>query len=892
MKLKALRLSNVGVFSEPVSVDGFSGSLDVLVGDNEFGKSTIFRALQAVFLKKYSGSSTGIKALASGGSGFPLIEADFEVESRLWRISKKFGRAGKAELRQVDKSARFSGDDAEVELRRLLGIDADSTPGQFDLLWVGQTKGLAAPEFDNGAAKSKKNTRGAPSKILEAIDSEVAQVATGPVARMVVARVEKALGELVTGRGARKHGRLANARQHLAGFEEQHAVAARTVRETEGLVAELAKIRAEGNALFDPRQRDDQDALLKGLRDQIADVRRLREREKTVVAQRDGARSRFLKAQADLEAFDQDLNALTRLHEGTSQYKAQLEKLREDLKVAAGDAQTVRARVDELRAREGRLVLAERRQDGLRKREQVQDLLATRRRGLKAAQETIARVERLGQTLREISAEDALYDRFIALEREIELLERQMDAALPTVYVAYEKGATAKIRQGKEPVKDKARISVREATTFTIDGVGALKVVPGLAEDRAAQEDQLAKFRSDATEILVRCGAEDAKGLRALRQERREVFGELAAAQARLDGLAPEGIATLETSVRELEGSLANFDGLPAEDETIGPDDDVLQLLAQVREALHEAEGEARARVADHDKLKSQVDTLAAKLGERVAQRLELEQSLGGADVRALKRENLARTVDEAKAALSSAEQTVSTLPKAEDAPEIGALEDQLARGEQEHKVSLRRGEEVQKKIAHLEGQIQRAAEGAAGLQLVWLEGEVARAQKDVEDVELDVDALRLLKETLDEAMARSREDVVAPVLQRLQPYLGGVFPGAEIVFGDNFKVEGLARSDGVETVSWLSDGTVEQLALIVRLAYARLLADAGTPMPFVLDDPLAYSDDARLVRTFECLRQAADVHQVIVLSCREQSFEALGGARLTVGPWDSGALN
>ncbi len=45
MKLRAIRLKEVGRFSAPVALEGLSGGLDVLAGPNELGKSTILRAV-------------------------------------------------------------------------------------------------------------------------------------------------------------------------------------------------------------------------------------------------------------------------------------------------------------------------------------------------------------------------------------------------------------------------------------------------------------------------------------------------------------------------------------------------------------------------------------------------------------------------------------------------------------------------------------------------------------------------------------------------------------------------------------------------------------------------------------------------------------------------------
>ena len=83
-----------------------------------------------------------------------------------------------------------------------------------------------------------------------------------------------------------------------------------------------------------------------------------------------------------------------------------------------------------------------------------------------------------------------------------------------------------------------------------------------------------------------------------------------------------------------------------------------------------------------------------------------------------------------------------------------------------------------------------------------------------------------------------------------------------------------------------LSDGTREQIAVLVRLGLARLLADTGEPLPLILDDALVFSDDERIVAAFSALRAASAHHQVIVLTCRAKAFEALGGARLALRPW------
>jgi hypothetical protein len=143
-----------------------------------------------------------------------------------------------------------------------------------------------------------------------------------------------------------------------------------------------------------------------------------------------------------------------------------------------------------------------------------------------------------------------------------------------------------------------------------------------------------------------------------------------------------------------------------------------------------------------------------------------------------------------------------------------------------------------------------------------------------------------LLEAELGAEEARLQASYLAPVLARLGPYLDLVFPDAAIALGAGYGVEGLLRGSEQEAFRRLSDGTREQIAVLVRLAFARLLADQGLGVPLLLDDALVYSDDRRIADMHRALEAAARVHQVIVLTCREQSFAGLRGERVVLKPW------
>lgn len=165
-------------------------------------------------------------------------------------------------------------------------------------------------------------------------------------------------------------------------------------------------------------------------------------------------------------------------------------------------------------------------------------------------------------------------------------------------------------------------------------------------------------------------------------------------------------------------------------------------------------------------------------------------------------------------------------------------------------------------------------------------EGERERANRDVERLEEEIAALRLLLQTLKGATDAIKSRYFDPVARAITPYLVRLFPDAAVDLEEGFSLRALTRAGEREEFTVLSDGTREQLAVLVRMGFARVLAERGVPVPLVLDDPLVYSDDGRLAAMCRALEDAGSVHQVVLMTCRETAFQKLAGRRLSVEIW------
>lgn len=175
--------------------------------------------------------------------------------------------------------------------------------------------------------------------------------------------------------------------------------------------------------------------------------------------------------------------------------------------------------------------------------------------------------------------------------------------------------------------------------------------------------------------------------------------------------------------------------------------------------------------------------------------------------------------------------------------------------------------------------------EGRAG-DVERLSGLLEQAEETVRRYETDIAALKLLIATLTRAIEAVRTRYLEPVTNALLPYLKQVFPGAGVAFRDGFSLQALTRAGEREDFASLSDGTREQLAVLVRMGFAGLFAARRAPVPLVLDDPLVYSDDGRLHAMCAALNDAGRSYQIVVLTCRQTAFAALDAHRLTLAPW------
>lgn len=891
MKLRSLALNQFKKFTSPVRLDGIGDGLNVVVGPNEMGKSTLLDALRAALFEKYSSKAQPIAALQNDrNQAGPVVELAFEMKDGPYTITKRFIKKPYARLSCPD-GRTLEGDAAEDTLRALLGFDEPGktgakpeTLGMWNVLWVQQGQSFGALDLPETARSS----------LHSALESEVGEVLGGRRGRALPQAIDKQLGELVTSNG-KPRGAYKDA-----------------LDRREALQADLEDLRA---------RREELSQTLDDLEDAQDTLSRLSstERDKEDQAALDGARTRHSQIaalEARIDAAAKDLQLKQRNLGQAEQAQADRNKLRKDIAADKKAVEAARKRLDEASAQEKE---ARQKYDALQASVRAAEAAVTKadaavtlKRRVLATVERDARIRTLQNQL--AKAQDAEHrhheaqqgaaailttDKAIqgirAAAKAVETNNARLSAAATTITFDMKPDSLAGIEiDGKPLTGERPAIQAVEPASITIPGRGRIIVDPAI-KDRdkliTQQRDGNAKLKA-ALDAVGAASIEDAEGQYAKRQALLQDAA-LARKEAALHAPATDdyeaGAAPLADYIEGFRKILARDKdelGLPKLPARQDAEAALSEAEKQAEQARHDVDT-ARAQLAGPgdtlERLKTELTTVKTRHDDAAAQLKKRQEECRNAE-EDFPDSKLHADIDAARAEVTAQELAVSTLEAQRTDETLPQLDARIARLDKAIRDRREKRENLKVKIAGLKSRIE-ALEGAGLDEAIEQKArECEICDDECARFEREAAVLTLLLSTLRAAEHSAKERYLSPVLKRVRPYLQLLFPGAEIAIDENLRITGVVREAGYEEAfHHLSMGTQEQIAVLVRLAFAEMLVEQGHPATVVLDDALVFSDDRRMGRMFDILNMAARNVQVIVLTCREQLFEGLGGRQLSL---------
>lgn len=867
MRLSRLAVNELRQFSSPFELIEFAPGLNLIAGANETGKSSLVRALQAAFFERYSTKSVADLRPWQDSNAAPEIQVDFEHDGKQYRLLKRFLKKSQCSLRLGADS--YEGDQAEDMLQKLLGF---SYPGKGaskeeywgipGLLWITQGSGqdLARPISHAHDFLRETLSQGLEEMTTSGGDALVDEIAAER--SLLLTQTGKPTGEL-----KRLAAEAEEVRQALAEIEQKAA-------QYQQAVDRLAQVRSEHQLAESKKPWEEAERKKIDAARQLEAVNQQRDalaRSQTELAQAQREQQLLLDRLRGLDNETEQLDVRTRQVEQLRARLAEAESRRAGLELNLTEAEAG------MRKAEARLARAQRQHQRRELEASIKELqqgVERARTQLQRARDEQAKRAGLQRQLAQHSVEAAAVDRLVARDEALRKLVIQREAVATRIRYQLDAGKTLSL--GDSTLSGEGEATLIEASVLALPGVGRLTIEPGgqdLATLASRERDARRNYEAELAALKVGSVTEARRQL----ADRREAEQQLQWLDRTLADLAPKGLDALaadlesrEVHLLQRQGSLEALGHEPGEaDDEVGAESaaDALKVARQQHEAL--AQQRQRSR---EDEL-----TARAQLESAETEQRELAARIQDPARQEAQRQAQDRLL-EARALVEKTDQEIARQQAAIEAANPRVLEDDIQRlGRAADAARATRNDRLTD-IARLEGELR--AEGAASLgeEQAALRAKVERLDRHHSALELRAGALDLLYRRLQQKRTALVERLQAPLQKHVAGYLRLLFPEAEMKITEAFQPGRLFRNGAAEVdFESLSFGAREQVGVILRLAYADALKEAGRPTLIVLDDALVHSDRQRRDAMQRVLYNAAHRHQILLFTCHPDNWVELG---------------
>jgi hypothetical protein len=873
MKLRSLTLSNVRKFAgQTAKISGIGDGVTVVSEANEFGKSTFFDALHALFFLKYGAATRDVKSLQPRSGGPVRVSAEIELATGRFTVEKSFLAQKRASVHDSSGTLIALDDEAEAWIAGLMGSGLEGPAG---LLWVRQGITALEPAGSTGADKTEKTRLlDARRNLLSSVAGEIDMVTGGRRMDRVIEAAIQALGRLATATGQPKaNGPWKDAEVEANTHAERHDELDARCRELSNALNQRRDVSARLKMLDAPGV---QTALnFASEKAQNAHNAALAHADRLAQAQGQADLRKL-----ELEGAQAKLDALIASAEQYEVARLQLEL------TAAAHVQSL----VELEAEEGATQIA---QEAL-KQASAQVIGAIKAKDAaqqdalhkSAAEKSKRLTELLDQvtekraTLEEVTAALAALPVTVQALAQIEaaqagLTRAQSEAASGGVqmHLTYEGENRVQV-DGSTLEGGAHHVAARQV--FALPGIGQMTLDPGAA---AVDMGAVSSAQAQLDTALNAVGMPNSDAARLAAASRQGKLDEAALLKNVLETLAPNGVDRVQADAAQAKAQLETLS------QTAG------QAVAQIDpselsgriDVAHR--GEQDARIA-YEECRDKRDTARTNSARAQVTRDGAKAIFDAAvalyadpNTFEERKAQAARSHLAAQVTAKDAEDAASALKA--DAPDLEMAKADLSRAKSAAENAREERAQLQTRSADLSATIRARAEDGVEEKRDEAEGFMKRAQDRAARFAHEAAGLTLLVEALRAKRGAAQQAYFGPIQQELAPLLNLLHADAALSFDPSSLLpQGMARAGADETMETLSGGTQEQIAILTRLAFARLFARQGKPMPVILDDALVYSDDSRIAAMFTALHRVATDQQVIVFTCRQMAFASLGGTR------------
>ncbi len=871
LHFKSIEVERFLQFRKATKIDDLDTGLNIIAGNNEAGKSTLLKALRAALFDRHK-SSIGKSFRPYHSAVSPRVRLVFVLNGVEYTLTKVFssGKDGKTIL-EGDNNYRWDDSEAEDRLEEMLGFShpprGGSKPeqqGLAGLLWVEQAKAYEAVALND-------RSRG---QIHGVFENEMQEMLGGEQGESLHRRIAERYDEYFDSRGKPRIG-YRRVQEEEADLQQALEDKREEMKEYEDKVDRLEKRQAELDEYQKDRESEKAEARVKTATEAV-------ERLKTLQAEVKAGTDRHDRAKAERDSKKQSRDARTKLieerkkafdakqkaYEAVEEKDKQLAPLNEGLDKLRNDLAASKALLKE---KESKLLSA---RDAEKLNELVskhKDLKAT----LKKAMDADKKRRQCLSDSKAILVTKKTVTRLKKIENERDLAEERLKAAATRIEYRLQSGAKVEL-EGRSLAGSGTDL-LTERADLRIKGIGEIAIIPGgddLDERRREAEEKTRRLEQELAKVNAKNVAEAEASL----NRKSELEKQASVHKATRDGLAPEGIQALEDELAAIE---AKRDDLR---ERLGDDADLNIKVDDLEREVRTLQKEVETEDSNVRNEEGVVQKIKEALAALRADKTSAERNANNKDSELVKArdeiadETLEKMLSVKEREFETSGERLNKAKQALDAENPDAVEAELERAMRSLESSQRRGENLERDIRDLKVELATLGQKGLAEEVAELEEKHASAALQLNNTDRRANALALLHRTLTDALSNAKERVAKPIVSKIAPHLRLLLPDAAPSIDEDLVFTGIERAGANEEFEGLSIGTREQLAILIRLAYADLLSEKDVPVTVILDDALVNSDDERRDRMKNILYRAAKRYQILVLTCHEKEYRDAGG--------------
>ncbi|CAN5510560.1 AAA family ATPase [soil metagenome] len=875
MLIRRIEVKNFRKLIGPVVIDGLKEGINVISGDNEEGKSTLLQALKAAFFQRHNATGQQVREfLPYNCEVRPEVLCDFEVTGKKFRVQKGFcTKPYFAEFHSP--TAKFQGAEAEEQIRELFNMSgaekgkkgSDLDHGIWGLLWLEQ----------GSATEGLRTSDGGRETLMKVLESDLHMVLGGESGRVLSKQISALYAKYFTNATGKERGEYKDARENQTNASQRYR---ECYQKYEQYKKKLADLAAKQDALAAHQREKSLDKAKADIEQSVKDlqmVERLRLEEQ-------GAKQGELAANLEYVGKKEKLDSRRDLAIRRASLEKQLVENESAIDVALQSVNECKTESETLLSKhqttESVLQRAEKDCQDAEKRDELVRLLRAKadlESRINAVEVLQLESKTQSAEIDKISIEQSVLEVLRNLESQKIEAEIRADTAATKLIVRPLSSKQASI--GKDQISSGEEVLVTKKTTITLKDWGEIDVAPG-GEDTGDREAARKTKNDEFLSALAKAGVATLQEAQDLLDKRKQCVSNVEQTKKQIATIC--GAGGLESIQIDLQKIVDEIKKQAVSDSQPIIEQRELAELRKEREAARELEKNAKdlyekskeglvKATAEHAQIMSAKSTLSVSLSD-------LEKQL-----KALSLEDIAAQ----EAAVKDAEEKYLN---AQNAAKLKSLElnklnpEEIKKKHQEFTVAANKLEaeimNLKTDVSGLTASIEAHGQAGLGEELERLEGENELAVSQFKRTERKALALKLLYETLTESEQQAKEQFLEPVIEKLNPHLQTLFPGANILLNEqSVEISHLQRNGVNEGYEKLSVGTREQLSVLTRLSIASLLKAKGQPTVVVLDDALVYSDDGRIAKMKEILNEVSGEFQVIILTCRLRDYENMQNA-------------